>query len=198
MVRRSRPPRASASTTPDVADDAVQVSLGTSNTPGSVLFEYGDFTSAGDLNADFLNIPADDGSDTGLNWTMLTVNLTDVTGQGTATATLMSGSGGSSATVSQDFNASDSNTNLSLLYSDFLDEDSTLNLESIDGVSLQIDGNAGLTAGISFFGRAGAVPDDADNGDGDNGDDNGTVIPTPAALPAGLAALGLVLLRRRR
>lgn len=170
---------------PDVNDDAVQLSLGSSNTPGNVLFEYGGFTTAGDLDADFLNIPDAGGNDTGLNWTMLTVNLTQVTGQGTATATLVSD--GDSATVSQDFNASDSNTNLALLYSDFLSDNGDLDLEDIDSVSLNITGNAGLTAGISFFGRAGAVPDD-----------NGNVIPTPAAATTGLALLGGLMLRRRR
>ena len=172
---------------PDVNNDAVQLSLGSSNTPGNVLFEYGGFTDAGDLNADFLNIPADDGSDTGMNWTMITVNLTQVTGRGTATVTLASDSGDDSATVSQDFNASDSNSNLSLLYSDFFADDSDLDLTDIDSVSLNITGNAGLTAGISFFGRAGSVPD--------NG---GNVIPTPAAATAGLAMLGGLMLRRRR
>ena len=157
---------------PDVNDDAVDLTFGGD---GTVTFEYGGFTSGGDLNADFLNIP-----DTMLDWTRVEADFAVSSGGGTATVTLTSD--GASAALSRSIPAGTSE--LGFDYTDFLAIDSGLNLESIDSASLVINGFEGDNYSVSFFQRAGAT--------------DGVVIPTPGAAVAGLALLGGVVARRRR
>ena len=159
---------------PDVNDDAVNLDFGGD---GFVTFEYGGFTDAGDLNADFLNIP-----DTDLNWTRVEADFALSSGGGTATVTLTSD--GASAALSRDIPAGTSD--LGFDYVDFLTIDPNLDLESIDSASLVIEGDLGDNYSVSFFHRAGAT------------DQVPNPIPTPGAAVAGLALLGGVVARRRR
>ena len=191
---------------PDVNDDAVDISFAD---PGTVTFNYGSFTdnfsnlfasTAGPLNADFLNIPNDDGSDSGRNWTRLEVDFNDNTDSidgdgdgdidvedglvgGTATVTITSGS--STASLSQTIDSEDGT--LMFDYDDFAAQAPGLDFTDIDGAQLQISGDAGDAYSIAFFNRGGNVPDSVT-----------PVIPSPAALPAGMALLAGLALRRRR
>ena len=177
-------------------DDAVDLDF---DDFGRIQFNYGSFTNdfadtfasvTGDFNADFLNIPNDDGNDTGMNWTRLEVDFDDPddlatgVGQTQVTVTITSNSGEATASLSQ-FVTSAAPT-LEFDYADFLAQDDDLDFTDIDGAQLTINGIAGDFYSIGFFNRAGNVPDAT------------PIIPTPAALPAGLALMTGLMLRRRQ
>lgn len=155
---------------PDVVNNAVVVNFAGE---GSAEFYYGGGLPNEALNADFLNIP-----NSGLDWTHIEVDFDAGTiGGGTAMVTLFSGAGGgTAATLTQLIPTG--NNDLMFFYSDFLAQAPGLVLTDIDAARLLITADAGQNYVVSFFGRAGAIP-------------------TPAALPAGLALLSAIALLRR-
>lgn len=190
-------------TGPGDNDDAAILEFGPG---GSASFSYGSFTDAfsstfpvtvGDLNADFFNIPDDMGNDTGFNWTGLVVNLDPFDGSAgpaNIAINLSSGSGASGAVVSQPVPITGpAGGSVVFSYDDFLALSPDLDLTDIDGVRFSITSEGSSSLQIASLLRTGSVAD-PDNGGGGNG----TVIPSPAALPAGLALLAGLALRRRR
>ena len=180
------------------ADGEDGVLLTSFNSTGSVVLEYGGLTSAGDLNADFLNIPDADPS---MQWTQLELDFSGVTGFGGASATLTSNAGAATATVLADAPSAREGGTSVFAYTDFLAQAPALDLTDIDSVSLEITGFFGSRFTLPFFGRGGSILIDG-NGGGDDGGGDGSVppnvIPSPAAMPAGLMLIAGLTLRRRR